>query len=209
MLKVIHPRYAVKVMDNLIPNELLDSFVTEIKYYEQLDSIEDVRFGQTKSSPLVYKLFSIGQSFVSKFNIQVLAVEYFIWRGGIPIVMPHVDLTPAGIDSNQPLVPINIRLNVPIYSSGSIMDWFEVKESSDCKERYIGQNGYHDILQITEDTTPNFSISADEAVFVNPAVAHRINMKQTNQDRLSLSFKIKNKFSFEDFVKQIPEQYLK
>jgi len=209
MLKVIHPRYAVKVMDNLIPNELLDSFVTEIKYYEQLDSIEDVRFGQTKSSPLVYKLFSIGQSFVSKFNIQVLAVEYFIWRGGNPIVMPHIDMTPATIDYNQPLVPIDVRLNIPIYSSGSIMDWFEAKEISDWKENVRGQNGYHNILQITENTTPDFSISADEAVFVNPAVAHRINMKKTTHDRLSLSFKIRNKFKFEDFVKQIPEQYLK
>ena len=209
MLKVIHPRYAVKILDNFIPRDLLDTFAKEINYFDQCSTVEDVKFGQTKNSPLIYKLLSIGQSFVSKFNIQVIAVEYFIWRGGNPIFTPHVDLTAADVDNNGPLVPIDIRLNVPVYSSGSIMDWFEINETSVWKENIRGENGLHDVLQVTDDAVPDYSISADDVVFVNPSIPHRINMKKTIHNRLSLSYKIRNKFKFEDFVKQIPEQYLK
>jgi hypothetical protein len=214
MLKIIHPRYAVKVMDKFIPDELLDEFVKEIDYYQQRESVLDSKFFSMKSSPLMYKLLSAGQVFVSKFNVRIMAVEYVIWRARNPIFMPHIDMTPTAlnytVDSDQTLSPIDIRLNVPVFSQGSILDWFEIKEDSTWGEGVrMGLDGNHDVLQIVEDAVPDYSISADDTVFVNPSIPHRINMKQTDQDRLSLSFKIKNKFKFEDFVKQIPEQYLK
>ena len=214
MLKIIHPRYAVKVMDKFIPDELLDEFVKEIDYYQQRETVMDSKFFSMKSSPLMYKLLSLGQSFVSRFNVRIMAVEYVIWRARNPIFMPHVDMTTttldSTVDSDQTLVPIDMRLNVPVFSTGSILDWFEVKENSNWREHVrMGLDGNHDVLQITEDSVPDYSISADDTVFVNPSIPHRINMKQTDYDRLTLSFKIKNKFKFEDFVKQIPEQYLK
>jgi hypothetical protein len=214
MLKVIHPRYAVRVSDSFIPSELLTEFAREIDYFNQRELVQDSKFFSMKPSPLMYRLLSIGQSFVSRLNIRIMAVEYVIWRARNPIFMPHIDMTPTTlnytVDSDQTLAPIDIRLNVPVFSQGSILDWFEIKEDSTWGEGVrMGVDGNHDVLQITEDSVPDYSISADDTVFVNPSIPHRINMKGTDQDRLSLSFKIKNKFKFEDFVKQIPEQYLK
>lgn len=204
MLKVIHPRYAVQVMDKFIPDELLAEFVKEINYEERRLQVDDGKIFSTEASPLTYKLLSIGHTFLSKFNIRSMAVEYFIWRRGNPIFLPHID-----VDNDPDLTPIAIRLNIPVYSYSSTMDWFEVREDSVWKENVRkGLDGNHDTLQITEDAIPDYSVSADHAMFVNPAIPHRIDMKSTNSDRLTLSYKIKNKFSFEDFVKQIPEQYL-
>ena len=199
MLSIIHPRYAVKVNELFIKHELLMDFSRQINFEEQLYKTNKIWFSSSRTS-LVNELCAQAGNFIKQVNLHVAKMEYFIWRTTDRAQHPHIDYINTVLSDSETL---NLRLNVPVISSGAVMEWYPVTENSKwVPTNDEEENGKRLSLDIT-GIDPCFTMSADSISFVNTSLPHTINMSNAVTDRLTVSFIFVKNPLFTNLINQI------
>jgi len=204
MLEIIHELYAVQIHHS-IPDELVQEFKKDIGYDQLLKSENfDVWNQPNPVAPSSLKLFKYINGMLNPYGLGIENVDYFVW----PFVNKerftiHVDAL-HDLYNHVPgqLLPVNARVNFPIHSANSTMEWYDQQDIKPTITR-SDTSHYFEFDKKDDTVSPIYSIAAANPLIVNASIPHTINLNNSNTDRFTISGRIRKNLPFTEIIRRI------
>lgn len=195
MFEILHPKYAIRMSEDIIPDDMLQRFIDNCGYDPASSKVgcSTVSYRNTGALDLQLHLTKI----FKPYGLKLHYVCFFHWPSHIPEKeLVHTDWDHY-LDGYHLM---NIRFNYPIKGKRSIMEWYDIEESS-LEKRMVGERQYMEYR--VDHLTPTWTMPAEFPCLVNTSIPHAVNMTTAGEDRFVVSATFNHNVTWDDLIQNV------
>ena len=197
MFEVLHPRYAIKLSEDIVPHDMLQAFVDNCDY-DPINSKVGCSTVSYRNKGILELQLYLSKLF-KPYGLKLHYVCYFHWPSHIPekeLVHTDWDHYPDGYHL------MNVRFNFPIKGRNSVMEWYDIEEAK-LEKRMVAERQYMEYR--VDHITPTWSMPAAFPCLVNTGIPHAVNLTTSGEDRFVVSATFDHKLTWEELVKNVQD----